>query len=805
MPLFAGTTLGRLDELDGRPARRCCSRSCCCSALNGLLVGILNAYDHFTIPALCAAGVEPRDHRLPRRARADVRGRRPALRATRSASLGRHGRAAAHGAAGAAAARLPLRAARRPARPAAQAGPAAHAAGDDRPRAHQLQPAHQLDARVRRVATSAPRAIDAAFRIYMLPQGMFSVAIATVLFPALSRFVSARRPRRAARRCSPPACARCSCCSSPRAAITLVLAEPITRLIYQRGEFGAASTDELVATALFWFSFSLPFSGRQPAAHADVLQPPAALDRRRAVAAINLVVNVAVSVALYGPFGIAGHRDRHRACPRRDDARCRRACCAASCTAASRRARTLVASRGCSSPRRRSARRLRGRGGRSTTSSAARCPRRSSRSGWALAVRAGASTRALVLALRMPRGRSAIVGAARAPRRRSADERMHHVRRRRPRSRSAIEEELLLVDRRATGARRTPGTEVLERLPDGPRHGEHRVGAARVRGRRSSTPIVQRPSRRECGGARASCAPAIVADGRRRRSDAALQPRASARGDAGHHARSRATGASAALLGDAAATPVAGMHVHVGMPDPETAIRAYNGLRRHLPLAAGARGANSPVPRRPRRRRRSLAATCSRCAPWVRTGVPRALRDYDELAGAMSERPRPRRRRCPDYTFFWWKIRPHPRLGTVEVAHDATRRPASTTRRRSPARARARQPEARGAEPRSPRRPEELLDEAMLPRGALRRGRLAARRRRASCAPVGAVLTEALVARRAARARAGLRGRAGRSPARRRRRRRRPPARRARRATAMPGLVDWLVAPAPTRRGSALS
>jgi peptidoglycan biosynthesis protein MviN/MurJ (putative lipid II flippase) len=29
----------------------------------------------------------------------------------------------------------------------------------------------------------SPSAIDAAFRIYMLPQGMFSVAVATVLFP----------------------------------------------------------------------------------------------------------------------------------------------------------------------------------------------------------------------------------------------------------------------------------------------------------------------------------------------------------------------------------------------------------------------------------------------------------------------------------------------------------------------------------------------------------------------------------------------------------------------------------------------
>src|SRR5438105_2299853 len=36
----------------------------------------------------------------------------------------------------------------------------------------------------------APTAIDKAFRIYMLPQGMFSVAVATVLFPSLSRLAA---------------------------------------------------------------------------------------------------------------------------------------------------------------------------------------------------------------------------------------------------------------------------------------------------------------------------------------------------------------------------------------------------------------------------------------------------------------------------------------------------------------------------------------------------------------------------------------------------------------------------------------
>ena len=42
------------------------------------------------------------------------------------------------------------------------------------------------------VSEEAPRAIDNAFRVYMLPQGVFSVAVATVLFPTLSRMASKR-------------------------------------------------------------------------------------------------------------------------------------------------------------------------------------------------------------------------------------------------------------------------------------------------------------------------------------------------------------------------------------------------------------------------------------------------------------------------------------------------------------------------------------------------------------------------------------------------------------------------------------
>ena len=47
------------------------------------------------------------------------------------------------------------------------------------------------------------------------------------------------------------------------------------------------------------------------------------------------------------------------------------------------------------------------------------------------------------------------------------------------------------------------------------------------------------------------------------------------------------------LLGDAGATPVCALHIHVGMPDAATAIRVFNALRRYAPLLE-ALGANSP-------------------------------------------------------------------------------------------------------------------------------------------------------------------------------------------------------------------
>ncbi len=116
------------------------------------------------------------------------------------------------------------------------------------------------------------------------------------------------------------------------------------------------------------------------------------------------------------------------------------------------------------------------------------------------------------------------------------------------------------------------------------------------------------------------------------------------------------------LLGDAAVTPVAGLHVHVGMPDAGTAIRVFNGLREYLPLL-NALAANSPF-----RHGRDTGLASARevtLRSWPRSGVPRALRDFDDFQ-RMSE-TLCRAADVEDYTWFWWKLRPHPQLGTVEV------------------------------------------------------------------------------------------------------------------------------------------
>ncbi len=150
---------------------------------------------------------------------------------------------------------------------------------------------------------AAPSAINYAFRIYMLPQGVFSVAVATVLFPTLSRQAS-RRDAAAMRRALAIGMRQINLLLIPASAFLMVLATPVVRLIYQHGAFTARST-HLTSIALFWFAFSLPFGGL------NLLLTRTFFALKRpwiptGLAGLNIIVDIIVSVGLYRPLGIAG-------------------------------------------------------------------------------------------------------------------------------------------------------------------------------------------------------------------------------------------------------------------------------------------------------------------------------------------------------------------------------------------------------------------------------------------------------------------------------------------------------------------
>jgi putative peptidoglycan lipid II flippase len=153
------------------------------------------------------------------------------------------------------------------------------------------------------VSDAAPRAIDAAFRIYMLPQGMFSVAVATVLFPRLSR-LAARDDTDGFRHTVATGLRQIAFTLIPASVFTAILATPITRIVYERGAWGPHETT-VTAQALAAFSLGLTFNG------AMLMLNRAFFSLQRpwtptAVALGNLALNTVLAAALYtvGVWGI---------------------------------------------------------------------------------------------------------------------------------------------------------------------------------------------------------------------------------------------------------------------------------------------------------------------------------------------------------------------------------------------------------------------------------------------------------------------------------------------------------------------
>ena len=105
-----------------------------------------------------------------------------------------------------------------------------------------------------------------------------------------------------------------------------------------------------------------------------------------------------------------------------------------------------------------------------------------------------------------------------------------------------------------------------------------------------------------------------------------------------------------------------GQHVHVAVPGPEEAMIAHNRLSEKAPLLL-ALSANSPFWQGMDTGFESSRVKIFETFP--RAGMPPAFPDWESFenyvdvmveSGAMD-----------DYTFCWWDVRPHPRIGTIEL------------------------------------------------------------------------------------------------------------------------------------------
>ena len=105
-----------------------------------------------------------------------------------------------------------------------------------------------------------------------------------------------------------------------------------------------------------------------------------------------------------------------------------------------------------------------------------------------------------------------------------------------------------------------------------------------------------------------------------------------------------------------------GMHVHVGIDDPDKAIHVANGMRVHLPVLLGL-SANSPFWRADATGMASTRTPIFRAFP--RVGIPPSYEDWADYQRRIEFMTTAKV--IEDYTYLWHDVRPHPNFGTVEV------------------------------------------------------------------------------------------------------------------------------------------
>ena len=221
----------------------------------------------------------------------------------------------------------------------------------------------------------APAAINSAFRLYMLPQGMFSVAVATVLFPALAR-LAARNDLDGFRATISTGLRQIGFLLIPAAIISTVLATPIVRLVYERGAF-TESDVTVVAGCLAAFSLGLVFNGWM------LMMTRGFYGLQSNWLPTMIGVGTLVLNARARPRPLSRRRSGASRSRRRSSTSSAPGCSSSSCGGASVGSISRASpTRSCASrsPRSCSARSRSGSGTRSTMPSAARPSRRSSRS-----------------------------------------------------------------------------------------------------------------------------------------------------------------------------------------------------------------------------------------------------------------------------------------------------------------------------------------------------------------------------------------------------------------------------------------
>jgi glutamate---cysteine ligase / carboxylate-amine ligase len=217
-----------------------------------------------------------------------------------------------------------------------------------------------------------------------------------------------------------------------------------------------------------------------------------------------------------------------------------------------------------------------------------------------------------------------------------------------------IEEELLLVDPE-TRRLSSVASEVLAAMEAHERAASHEVYAASIELRSPPRPDAE-DAAREVAGLRAA-----ARDAGATLIGAGVHP-AGELGDVPLVDKERYRLVGGSMRGLIRRTPECALHIHVGMPDADTAIRVFNGMRSYLPLLL-ALSANSPMWFGQDSGLASARFALVRSYP--RRVVPRAFEDLDDYASTIAAVAEAGD--LSDYTYVWWDVRLHPRLGTIEL------------------------------------------------------------------------------------------------------------------------------------------